>query len=701
MCRFALVITLLLFAMFPAAADSFHFTVTSDQRSCEAAYDNLLSQMQANLGGQGAFQVSPGDINPPANVRANIDAHFGISAIWYPGIGNHDTEAAADTVWLRDEYNIGHGGRPALKTITNQNGPTGSKETAYTWDYGNCHFIMLNEYWIGGTAAGNDVLADGNIVPELCNWLENDINATTKPVIIVFGHEPAFPDARHVGDSLDKYPANRDAFWSLLESDTRVKAFICGHIHYYSVYKQPGGRVMQVNSGIAGDDSGIAETFLDITINDTQVKFDAWQDGGTGVFTLFETLSVPVMEPAPLLVNTPAEAKQQLNEALIKLPASVSAAFPNFFYIQDSQKISGIRVNKTGHTLVPNTSVTVTGIMKTNSSSERYIEASKVIPGISSEVKPVAMVHKSLGGKAITDASGLSNIGLLTRIYGKVTYSTTSYFYVDDGSKVNDGSGHPGVKVLTYIFTPPQVGSFVNISGISSCYKSNNKTYRLVHAVSGLQKPPFVAYNDVIWDSRQPLAQYVTTYGIGSGFSGQTSGMLLDRNTGASTDVTVTFTQNGGVVWQPDPALGGCDPYSGTDAFSVFGGIVSLSGVVYYGSVGWWVDAEISGLDPAKRYEFVTTSNCGNSIYTTRRTKYTLSGADSFTNQSTPGVTITNGSASSTFCTGYNTVSGYVARWVAINPGTDGKFKVRAEVGTGGDVNRAYAFDAFKLVEMP
>ncbi len=173
----------------------------------------------------------------------------------------------------------------------------------------------------------------------------------------------------------------------------------------------------------------------------------------------------------------------------------------------------------------------------------------------------------------------------------------------------------------------------------------------------------------------------------------------MDYVTGAPSGVTATLTQGGGVVWQPDPVSGGSDCSAGTDAYSTFGGIASMSGVVYYGSAGWWVDVEFSGLDPARSYEFATSANRNDAAYTNRLTKYTISGADSFTNSSSPGVTVSNGGATSAFCTGYNTVNGYVARWTGIKSGTDGKFEVRAEVAPGGDAVKAYTFDVFKLAE--
>ena len=692
------------------SADAFHFTVTADPRNYDAVFDTILAQMQTKVGGLGTFHVSPGDIDPPQNIRTRIDSRFGTSAVWYPGLGNHETETPADMTWIRTEYTSGNGGRVPLKVYTNQDGPVGTLETNYSWDYGNVHFIMLNEYWNGAATSGSDVARDGDVVPALLNWLAANIAATTKPTIIVFGHEPAFPFNRHVGDSLDLYPANRDAFWNLLESDLRVKAYIVGHTHYYSKYKKPNGRVWQIDVGNAGNDQGDGKTFLDVIVNSTQIQFNAWRDSGTGNFSLAETWSVPVTDYTPVEAATPAEAKVLEEGAYVKLTANTSAVFTDYFYVEAEDRFSGIRVKKIGHTVTVDKQAQITGIIKTSDDGERYIDAYDVITGNTVNIKPVAMNHLAVGGgswefnsqpktgqEGIVGAKGLNNIGILARVCGKVTYQGSNYFYLNDGSAINDGSNHLGIKVMTNGAAVPSTDTFVSITGVNSCYKNNGQLHRLMLHVDGLPSLPFTSYNDLVWDSNQTIGPNVTKYGIGSGFTGLTSGPLVDYSTGRVLTVNCSLTESGGVVWQPDVVSGGSDTNIGTDARNVFGGIVSLMGVVYYGATGWWVDLELSGLDPAKRYEFVTTSNRNSSGYTNRISMYAISSADSYTNSSTQGTTISPDGSSTTFCTGYNTVNGYVACWTNINPGVDGKFIVKASVGAGGDPRFAYAFDAFML----
>jgi len=255
----------------------------------------LRCSVNTLVGGPGAFHVSPGDVDPIPQNRTQLNTHFGVNALWYPGVGNHERETGADMAWLRNEYNNGSEGRPPLKNFTNQDGPATSKETTYSWDYANAHFIQLNEYWNGSS----DIGTNGDIVPALYNWLATDLAANTRPFVFVFGHEPAFPYNRHVGDSLDAHPANRDAFWQLLE-DNDVHAFFVGHTHVYSKHqgdKNHVGKVWQIDAGAAGN--GGIETFVDVIVTDTEVTYDVYNNSG-GTWHKHEGWSEPIPEPATM-----------------------------------------------------------------------------------------------------------------------------------------------------------------------------------------------------------------------------------------------------------------------------------------------------------------------------------------------------------------------------------------------------------------
>ena len=210
----------------------------------------------------------------------------------------------------------------------------------------------------------------------------------------------------------------------------------------------------------------------------------------------------------------------------------------------------------------------------------------------------------------------------------------------------------------------------------------------------GLGGERMVAYNDCAYrSSDQYIAENVTTYCIGSGNPGPTSGPLVDQVTGDEMGITVTLTESGGVNWQVDPGNSGSDCAVGTDAYNTFGGIADMTGVIYYGSAGWWVELTFTGLDPTTDYTFATSAARNN--YTGRLTIYTITGADTYTNASTPGVDVL-AEDKVRFNTGDNHNEGYVARWTGITA-ADGSFTVRAEADPGSTDGKAYSFDVFML----
>ena len=281
-------------------AEQVHFTVTADMRYNHTAFESVCDAINDKVGGAGIFHVSPGDTD--GTVQENryvINGKFGTDTIWYPVVGNHEVDnpgsGNADIAWIREEYNNGHGGRDALKIHTNQDGPPGCIETTYSWDHSatNSHFIALNEYWDGGTAAGSDESTiDADIVTAMHTWLEADLAANQNKLIFVFGHEPAFPNYWHVNECLDRDKSHRDAFWGLLEQ-YNVMAYICGHTHVYSRHQEAGGDIWQIDIGNAGlDNYNDGLTFLDVVLLDQQVRFDVYRNK-TGSWTLAESWRGP------------------------------------------------------------------------------------------------------------------------------------------------------------------------------------------------------------------------------------------------------------------------------------------------------------------------------------------------------------------------------------------------------------------------
>jgi hypothetical protein len=150
-----------------------------------------------------------------------------------------------------------------LPNIVNS-GPANGVETNYSFDYGDAHFTVINEYYDGTS----DTATDGDVPDALHNWLNNDLSNTLQPIKFVIGHEPAFPQVdeqsgrlRHGDDSLNAHEANRDRFWQTLV-DWGVIAYICGHTHNFGVYLYNG--VWQIDVGYTRGfgDTGARSTFV-------------------------------------------------------------------------------------------------------------------------------------------------------------------------------------------------------------------------------------------------------------------------------------------------------------------------------------------------------------------------------------------------------------------------------------------------------
>ena len=212
----------------------------------------------------------------------------------------------------------------------------------------------------------------------------------------------------------------------------------------------------------------------------------------------------------------------------------------------------------------------------------------------------------------------------------------------------------------------------------------------------------FVAFNDCVHAGGIGYATNYSAYMADGGGFETPSGFLRNWETGAYTSVTVAM--NGYNISGSTSAA----PAPGTDAYNTFDGKVSLgdwSTSYNSSSSGWFYEATFTGLDPMKTYEFVTTGNRNSSSYagdgpSSRWTKFSIIGADAYTNASTAGVVEISPDVVR-FNTGYNTLNGYVARWTGITA-ADGSFTVRSEnVGAAGpgEANKSYGMEGFMLRE--
>lgn len=199
-------------------------------------------------------------------------------------------------------------------------------------------------------------------------------------------------------------------------------------------------------------------------------------DQSDAPFAIIPTISISAAKSAP-------------DGSVIALQDKViTCNVAGYTYIEEKNRQAGIKISGDTSSLIPSTAIKATGIMHTVD-GERVLQADSIISlGPAEAIRPYIFSNRALGGSAfglqgavmeykliepnieLMSSLGLNNIGLLARVTGRVVATGSDWFYIDDGSKCDDGSGVVGVKVLCPGTTPPAQGSYVLLNGVSSTY---------------------------------------------------------------------------------------------------------------------------------------------------------------------------------------------------------------------------------------
>lgn len=205
---------------------------------------------------------------------------------------------------------------------------------------------------------------------------------------------------------------------------------------------------------------------------------------------------------AAIPVATIVEAKDYPDNTIISISGKhVAARSALAYWIEESDRTSGIKVNSSS-VPEPGSLADVIGKLVTVA-GERYLDPiSEHIGNLSLAPKPIGMLQPALGGSALNDytpgvegAAGPNNIGLLVRIWGKVTAVGDTYYYVDDGSAVKDGTQtndepNVGVRILSTAGNN-QVNDYVSLTGIVTGFlNSNSEIQRAIVPIVNDCTPP-------------------------------------------------------------------------------------------------------------------------------------------------------------------------------------------------------------------
>lgn len=212
-------------ARLAATAGPFTFAVLGDNRSGDRVYAKVVHQMMLR---KPLFAVNTGDVIPHPGNRDQW-AHFWetskeVAVPYFLAVGNHDVDDAESQAVWRDEVDLP------------------GNETSYHFVVGRSLFVVLDSCEPG---------ADRKIAGRQLARLSRTLDPARFEHQFVFLHHPVFlwKGANHEGESLDRYPDDRDRLHQLFVRK-RVDAVFVGHEHAYHRMERDG--VAYIVTGGAG-----------------------------------------------------------------------------------------------------------------------------------------------------------------------------------------------------------------------------------------------------------------------------------------------------------------------------------------------------------------------------------------------------------------------------------------------------------------
>lgn len=222
-------------------------------------------------------------MSPLTPVQKPLPTTQHISVVpFFPVRGNH--EGANDVDFIVHSLLPAYGSKVHRLDNTSLN---------YFVDWKNVRLIVVDQFSQFSHKTNTDLFSylkpdGGNINALGLKWTESIINSAGPEIdhIFIAFHKPAFPRHRHVHDSFDAFPENRNAFWNMLvRHNDKVRAVLVAHTHNYSRMRvkdpasvgdtgcpdQAGG-IYQIDGGTTGKE-GMPNTILEIQIRGKNLAF--------------------------------------------------------------------------------------------------------------------------------------------------------------------------------------------------------------------------------------------------------------------------------------------------------------------------------------------------------------------------------------------------------------------------------------------
>ena len=191
--------------------DKFSFVVLGDNRSGDDVYRKVVSLAMDR---KPDFIVNTGDMISTPGDKQEWARFWELSrpiiVPYFLTVGNHDIHSKVPF---------------SERTYKDQVDLPGN-ELYYSFKAGNSLFIVLDTYL-------DD--QEKKVTGEQLKWLERALSPADRRHTFVFVHAPLYPDknrGKHHGNSLDRYPGERDALQALFVK-YKVTAVFTGHEHLY------------------------------------------------------------------------------------------------------------------------------------------------------------------------------------------------------------------------------------------------------------------------------------------------------------------------------------------------------------------------------------------------------------------------------------------------------------------------------------
>lgn len=633
--------------------------------------------------------------------------------------GNHEIDNIYDVPVLNNMFS-------SYPDWNLKHGPNVCPNTTYSYEKGDLHVSVLNVY----CGDSGDISTSGDVPNVLFDWLKNDLRNSNKKYKVVFGHEPAYPNGRHVGDSLDANPEERDRFWNLLLTE-KVFGYLAGHSHISRISDIDG--VFDINTGTSGssrNSGGGADPF-------TTLNYIHTDNGGITLKQVKETRNELGYSPArwPLATTytkTQADISKEVLVNTFERAGKVNKYFVDYdSTVETNPDWSSNNNGKwweknfvdsswtSGETGLGYDRINFSkwGWINTNINSDPNSSGTSHVKAVFQRI-PFSVYDKNLFSRlklGLDYSGGITAWINGTKVYESPTSPTfNDASYQDNFDKNATGQRVPwGKEARVPSFQDTDISNFKNLLNNGSdnvlvvASWNQDSASSLVSGIRLTLQPEsgpykyWVSYNDgadysnSIYASSGNVSNFGGNDGVGdlvSHYDNSLTGVDFSYSSGSSEK---TGPEDNGSTGRTPPIY----PNSGTDAFDEFGNKVNLGAVSYTGT-GVSMILTFNNLSSEKRYELTALGMRGK--YPERWCRYTLSDASSFSNASSSGTeieTLYQNNDSTIYNCGDNYQNGYVAKWTNIVPGSSSlKLTIRG-VTHGSYPSNESILSAFKLAE--